>query len=563
MDVVGALGYSGQHLVFFSHGLLAYVTGKCVCIVDVTVGPRELIWRHETGINKVITNTIAQKFAIIPAAPKAPIEIFSIQTMKVICSVENPTNGAIVDAAFSRNGDLLCAISDALDRNVIVFEVNSQQPLFVYPLTKNFTHVSFNPIDSNQIFMYGESGVCAGSIQDLLDVHVLKVIDMNYEAKNGASTVTFNEDEYHITCAEWLPNNKVVFGTVSGHLFEADLGSNKIRSVGAMLAEAQTGIQSHSVALLLTIDHLIVGTSDGFIYWLPLSALLHDQDSLTYSLISTASQLSPLKGCISALVVDPISQRLYVGSDTGVIFKFDVQVAPKQRANEDEDPQADEVVEVEEVAVSVVGERISTFQEGAVMSVCALSTPIIGTSTSKIAKKSTHLLAMLVTGSHFGRINFWKQPANEYEAVPSNTANVTVTGIRRSVPKPLKLLSVQDLYEFSAPCVIAPMPISVHDGTCALGVGTASGHLEVFKFDAIETDDDEDEAGENTSPADEVRCCKNDVILLRCETTYIVCSCRMECVCQFGRLRDTNYLRVHLLVSAALAIGKLRVLLIW
>jgi hypothetical protein len=146
MDVVGALGYSGQHLVFFSHGLLAYVTGKCVCIVDVTVGPRELIWRHETGINKVITNTIAQKFAIIPAAPKAPIEIFSIQTMKVICSVENPTNGAIVDAAFSRNGDLLCAMSDALDRNVIVFEVNSQQPLFVYPLTKNFTHVSFNPI---------------------------------------------------------------------------------------------------------------------------------------------------------------------------------------------------------------------------------------------------------------------------------------------------------------------------------------------------------------------------------------------------------------------------------
>jgi hypothetical protein len=503
MDVVGSLGYSGQELVYFNHGLLAYVTGKCVCIIDVAVGPRELIWRHETGINKVTTNIVTQKFCIVPAIPKAPIEILSMQTMKVMSVLENPTNGATVDASFSRNGDLLCAVSDALDRNVFVFDVVAGNILFAYGLSKNLSAISFNPVDNNQLLLYGEEGISFGSIHDLLDAHVLKVVDLSYESKNTDSIVNFNDDESLITSAVWLPGSKAVFGTIAGHVYEADFNSNRVRCVGSLAADVHLQSPSYATTMLLTIDHLIIGVSDGALYWLPLSALLSDVDSLRHALVPMVVQLSVLKTPLCSLACDPTTQRLYAGLDSGAICKFNLQVAQKQRANEDEDPAGDDVLEQEETAVTAMGERVTTFQEGAVLCVCAVTTPIIGTSTAKIAKKSSHLLSMLVTGSHFGRINFWKQPACESEAIPVNSAGPLA--VRRSAPKPLKLLNVQDLHQGFSPCTISPLPASVRDGTCSLGVGTAEGCLEVFKFDAIETDDDDDEPGENASPIDEVR----------------------------------------------------------
>lgn len=504
MDVVGALGYSGQELVFFNHGLLAYVTGRCVSLIDVSVGPRELIWRHETGINKFITNTISQKFAIVPAVPNAPIEILNMQTMKVIGALENPTGGSIIDAAFSRNGDLLCGLSDTLDRNVFVCDVNSAKLLLVFPLSRNFSCVSFNPIDSTQIFLHGEGGISVGNIQDLLDVHVLKLMDTTYE---GSSTITFGEEEFQISCSVWLPNSRVVFGTLSGHLFDVDIIGNKVRAVGSLLTE-EHATASFAQSLLLTMDHLIIGQSNGLLYWLPIASLLQDVDSLDAMISAKVVQIATLRGSVTSLVADPLAQRLFAGTDAGTLNKFSLTVQQRQRSAEEEDPAADEAVEQEELAQTVVGERVATFQDGAVVCVCSLSTPIIGTSTAKIAKKSSHLLSLLVTGSHLGRVNFWKQPATESEQLSNagnNASGAAPLALRRSVPKPLKLLSVQELYQAAAPCCMSSLPVSVRDGTCALGVGTASGHLEVFKFDAIETDDDDEDVSPDAGPVDEVR----------------------------------------------------------
>jgi hypothetical protein len=526
MDIIGALGYHGQEIVFADTELLAYVTGKSVCVVDVGVGPREMIWRPNSGIRKIASHVDSSRLALIPALPGFHIEVLSFPDQLLIAVLQNPTETAIIEIAFSRNGDRLCALSESMEQKAIAWDVNSQKILFTFDLSYNFLYCSFNPADSDQILLYGNEGIGVGVVNEIVDIYSFKIRMIETETEKELSkeksqsidsdkvkSAAFSDFLNQMQFVIWSSINKFLVGVRSSKIFEVDSLTLSVKKLGNLLPESDQNETIFPVSAALSIENLIVGFSNGKIYWYPMPI-----DSSLDGQTLRASQIGTARGVITTLVIDPKFELVIAGTSLGIISKLPVAVMKLKSTEGDEDDMASIRPDVH-AQVPVKGKTLCVYQDGAVLCSTALALPIIGISASKIAKKSTNLLQTLVTGSHLGRITFWKQPSTDSEPIGFNQI-----GIRRSIPRALNVLNsinvVEDGQETA--CTFCTMPSSIKDGSCLLGVGLSSGAfisyrclvisynfssgwLEILKIEAVECDDDEEEgeSGDETGLSDE------------------------------------------------------------
>ena len=75
MDIIGAIGYSGQDFVMLGQDNFGYITGKSVCIIGIAAGPKEMIWRPETGISRIASHLLTHRLVIAPEIAKFDIEV--------------------------------------------------------------------------------------------------------------------------------------------------------------------------------------------------------------------------------------------------------------------------------------------------------------------------------------------------------------------------------------------------------------------------------------------------------------------------------------------------------
>ena len=115
MDVIGAYGYLGQPLEFLGPEKFGYISGNGICVHDTNSGPREIIWRQETGIRAFKFDPNSSRIAICHEASVMSVELLFLNGHTLSCMLPNPSRTKILDVSFSFEGDRIVGISDYLD----------------------------------------------------------------------------------------------------------------------------------------------------------------------------------------------------------------------------------------------------------------------------------------------------------------------------------------------------------------------------------------------------------------------------------------------------------------
>ena len=156
MDIIGAIGYSGQDITFLGQDNFGYITGKSIYIVGLAQGPKEMIWRPEGGISTIASHILTHRLAIAPEIAKFDVEIIDFLAQQSPILLKNPSSAKIVGMAFSRDGEYVFAISSSLDSKVFAWHLRSRSLTFVSDLPANFASVAVNPADWTKFILSGE-----------------------------------------------------------------------------------------------------------------------------------------------------------------------------------------------------------------------------------------------------------------------------------------------------------------------------------------------------------------------------------------------------------------------
>ena len=121
-DIVANLGYAGQELLFLNKELYCFISGKSLCIYDLTKGLREMLWRPDTGIGCIASHLDHEYLAIAPSSGNV-LELLNFSSQQVIATFEIPCASEVVNMAFSRDGGKLFVITGVSDSKLLAFDV--------------------------------------------------------------------------------------------------------------------------------------------------------------------------------------------------------------------------------------------------------------------------------------------------------------------------------------------------------------------------------------------------------------------------------------------------------
>ena len=451
MDIIGALGYSGQDIVFLGQDNFGYITGKSIYIVGLAHGPKEMIWRPETGISTISSHILTHRLAIAPEIAKFDVEIVDFLAQQSPIHLINPSSARIIDMTFSRDGEHVFAISSSLDPKVFAWNLKSRSLTFVSDLPANFTNIAVNPSDWTKFLLSGDEGLYLGSILEIMgvssikydkiilhDIEIALYDDEGVPNIDGAgASISPSVPPTSVTFAIWAPFNRIFMGTKSGLICEVnaiDL-TIKIRAEmpKAVASDHQLNRQSSCIPLCATISssNLLVGTSAGLVLWYPVFDIdivlpvVQDMESEQFSNpLCQPIQSTQLTSEVRCLQIDYMYVTVLAGTSLGAIMKFPLDIA---ETNIDEgDDDAGENLDIDSIlgkkldgdgrnqAISAI--QITTSQAGAVLCCKSISLPILSiTETSP--KTSATYCSFFVTGSHSGLLNFWRQPSIDSETI--------------------------------------------------------------------------------------------------------------------------------------------------
>jgi len=507
-DIVGVLGYEGQDVCFLESDYYAYATGKSCFVMDINKGPREMLWRVESGIACIASHVGLQLMAIAPVNVNMGVEIVKFSTQTVLAAISLPCTGQVVDMAFSRSGERLYLLTDSSDHKVIAWNLVSKQIVFVESLKTEFRRIVVNPGDEGVFALFGEEGVNIGIVTEIMGSFSVKLLPLTIEPDLRFDDMEVSEDvklqamaiSNSITFVVWAPFDYLIIGNRQGNIIEAKyldaqpstvLRKSSIKKIS--IGQGSPG-SSFATCAALTNTSLIVCTSAGLVFWLPIYGFGSPPpiDAPMVDCIN-AMQVFALSGYVCSLSIDPLYRKVLVGSQLGELVKLPVDVqepAEKEQTQEDNADLETQYTNAQKDTVLVIqGESVCHFQSGAILCCKAMMVPH-GTKNH---------ISLFVTGSHLGQISFWQQPFIESERVTENG------GIRRSAPRAISLLATIQVgistgksSSANPPpvvCALEVLPFKSKPESCLLGVGTEAGWFEVWEVSA-QISEEEDEGGE-------------------------------------------------------------------
>jgi WD40 repeat protein len=441
MDIIGAIGYSGQDLVFLTQDSFGYITGKSICIGGTTTGPKEMIWRPDTGIGRIASHSLSHRLAIAPDVAGFDVEVVDFTGQYPPILLKNPSSAKLVDCTFSRDGEHIFAISGSLDPKVFAWNIKSRDVIFVSDLPCNFLKISVNPADRTTFVLSGDEGLYMGSIVEIMGTSAIKYDKINLDSAELKVHYTEEhsvEDKCAaapnvVTFAVWAPFNRIFIGTKGGAIAEVNSKDLTLR-VRAEMPKLETIEISQSTQLVcvplcatLSSTHLIVGTSSGGVFWFPVvdidSGNAGDQEGESPSgHIYQSSQSAQFDSSVCCLETDYMYATVLAGTSLGAIMKFPVDIAEVKRDEGDDDAaenlEVDRALNLHEEVLDkiIVATQVSISQAGAVLCSKSLSLPVLSTSETT-PKTSVMYCSLFVTGSHSGMLTFWKKPSVDSEAI--------------------------------------------------------------------------------------------------------------------------------------------------
>jgi WD40 repeat protein len=526
-----------------------FITGKSITVVGISTGiPREMMWRTDVSVSRIVSHPGTRRMVVIPEVAEFDIEVVDITNPSNFTSLKNPSMAKVVDVCFTRDGDVLYAISGPLDPKVFAWNLRSHEIVFIADAPANFLRLSINPADKAKFVLSGNEDLYMASIVDVMDSSTVKFEKVDLEAalagRGGGAAATAaaaaaaaaaqsTADGNAVTAptlaavsatfTEWAPFERLFVGTSTGLIVEisaVDL-SIKVRvDLQAAMVAADMEKKGPCVPLCATISttNVIVGTSTGAVYWYPIvdpeAVLLLEQPN-NVGFIQSAF----FEGSISCLGTDPLYRTVLAGTNLGVIYRFPLEILDIRGEEEDEggetNAEAERVTKVvEDVSNRVIeGMPICVMQSDAVLAAKAFPLPVLSTSENT-TKTSVTYCSIFVTGSHSGTLTFWKQPPVDSEAIAKDTAaGGGPPGIRRSLPRVVKTVgSVEVTGESGAGSLAGRkggvaiatldcLQFNQKTGYALLMVGTVEGWFEAWKICAYEAEEQEAETAADDEDA--------------------------------------------------------------
>jgi len=435
MDVISTLGYTGQKVIYLNDENLLYVTGNGAVVVDLVKGPKDIIWRMDKGISTCLSHIESKRLVIAPNVIGSSLEIIDASVTKqspraAIMLLENPSMAKIISLSFSRNGNRLIGLSDTLDQHIICWDVDSGTMLFSSKTSHNMKFCSINPTDDDVIIMHGDNDILKCTVSEVLGEYSAKMepITLNNEK---ITTFSGQETNYTIKFATWVSSTSFMVGTSTGLILDVNVIS-KLSEVAIKLTD------SFPICSVITIESLIVGTSDGNLLWFRLM----DIDEFTskggpVNELVMPCQSAKVEGSITTLVLSPTFENIHIGSSSGDISQFSVEIKETKSATDEDDAGVndgdDDVIKKNENIVNLVTPlRSFTNHNNIAICTASLRIPIqSGVGKSKSNKKA----AVFVTASYSGSLTFWQVPPIESEI------SAGLNSVRSFNPKPMKILS--------------------------------------------------------------------------------------------------------------------------
>jgi hypothetical protein len=510
MDALVSLGYTGQEIVFVKNDQYAYITGQSIFVVDINKGPTTMIWRPDNGVNKITANIETNKLVIAPNLSGEDLEVINLETKELINTLQNPTSTKFIDLSYSRSGNRLYGLTDYLDHRVVCWDIETNQVLFVTNLNLNYSKCSVSPINDNKLVLTGENGLSIGTVGELMGLFSMKLENVKLNIEEDEIDNQSKEKLFAITFSTWTPNNHLFIGTLQGFIFEINPDNLTFKLISkTFLTKRRVATSPYPTSAALSISNLIVGTSDGMVFWYGLDSI---NEFLATSDNSNDKLCHPVQeatggGCVSTISISPDFNTLHTGSSVGVISQFGLNIIIKEKKSQDDDDNFSlENATNDDEILSASAIRTDVYQSGAVLCATSLSLPLKHFARG-LSPRSTDFTSLYVTGSHLGQLSFWQQPD-----IDSDPITIGMNCIRRSIPRMMKFVSSVSIGEIeenknnrrnkstTSACTLRIVPGLLPEHTY-LYVGTSDGFLEIWKISTRneeEDDEEEEEEGKKT-----------------------------------------------------------------
>jgi WD40 repeat protein len=437
MDIIGAIGYSGQDFVMLEQDTFGYITGKGICIVSIATGPKEMIWRTETGISRIASHRLSHRIAIVPELARYDVEVIDLLGVDAVISLRNPSSAKIVDVDFSRDGEHIFAISSSLNPKVFAWNLKTRQLIFMSDLPVNLVKITVCPADRTKFALSGDEGLYLGSIVEIMGVSTVKydkiILDSAESVINDKDPVRSRSGAApralltSITFAVWAPFNRLFIGTKGGVIGEVD-SLDLILRIRALIPTVETteellSNQVRCIPLCATISSstLLVGTSSGAVLWYPIIDMDSSYATVEEGTLSQPIQNAQFEGAVCCLQTDFMYVTVLAGTSSGSLMKFQLDVA-EIKIDDGDDDVAD-IADSEafgsllcDLNQTINATRISVLQPGAVLCCESFSLPVLSSSDASL-KTSVLYCPIFMTGSHSGVLTFWKQPSVDSEPI--------------------------------------------------------------------------------------------------------------------------------------------------
>eukprot|EP01033_Poteriospumella_lacustris_P015646 gene15646-11195_t len=443
MDVVASLSYLGQDLCFIDQERYAHAISKGVYIYDTIKGPREIQWRHDKEVRHITANIEKQVMVLSFNGLNQPIEIAKLTDQQNPLFIPNPVQATLVETAISRDGDRLVGLTSVVDHQVIVWELKdnfkSATVLAKKKLDFICEHILINPVDPNQICLYGPDCVGYVYFHELFGVHTLKVKKAfpSPTSKNGISGEKLTDSTTTvIRCCLWLPNDRLWVALSDGGIYEIHTTTMTERFLGSFLDPAVRSTANPSgmvypTTMAVTSQYLLVGTASGSVFWYGLASTLVETNATVLEAWKIPLRELKVPGPISSLTLDPTYAILICGTTNGHVIKAAIEpdAQPELDTNKNNDEEQTEVVKKIKTE-PVIGTSLGNDCPHGI----ALSSKFVTISAKRTSSRTKVYLSMFVVGSHDGSVTFWRHNS------PSGDIALNSLGIRRSIPRAMQTL---------------------------------------------------------------------------------------------------------------------------
>ena len=500
MDVVGSLGYIGQDIKFVDVDRFAFKTGNSLCIYDTSKGPREMVWKMESGVNCFSTNPEIQSMAITPTSSgNNDVEIVNVVDQTTRAVLENPTQSPIIALCFSRDGEKIYGITDIANHYLLVWNISLSARLLVCSkLPHNCSRCSVNPCNANQICLQGETGLVLGQMNKILENFIIK---FDFVTLIDQSIVLETSDQLTkvkkcVQFATWIPLDRLLVGDNGGSIFEVRFDSKSVRYLDIFSVPDKKGNKFSlcPTHVTLTVNNLIVGDKRGKLYWYPIYNLM------TLSELEPICEFhSPVQSCevhsaVSSMAEDQNFLTLLVGTFAGDIFKVPVDMVESDFGKTEADPDTNtggtEVGKSFKPIEAITPVHLGNDAHYGGITTCAAHITI---DVQKFSARSRSSLSMFLTGSHLGSLQFWRYSSQVVDNMNPGG------GIRRSAPRSLRcvfqlslsaVLRSTPTQEIPAICAVEIIPLPMKHARL-LVIGTEDGVIEVWSLEAQENEDED------------------------------------------------------------------------